>query len=80
MHKSNVIVSSKKPSWPELNLKVKNICNNDYDRNMKIEFYNYKSNGNHKTIGCLYTSLNQLLNLEKEGNTYEVSNFILFCC
>ena len=74
VHKSSVIISSKKPAWPELNLKIKQLCNNDYDRNIKISFHNYKKySGNHKPIGCLYTSLNQLLNLEKEGNTYEAS-------
>lgn len=72
MYKSKVIKSSKKPSWPELNLKVKQLCNGDFDRNIKIEFLNYKSSGNHRSIGCVYTSLNQLLNLEKEGYTYEV--------
>ena len=30
--RSNVIISSKKPSWPEMHLAVKNLCNNDYDR------------------------------------------------
>lgn len=81
VHKSTVIKSSKKPSWPELNLKVKNLCNGDYDRNIKIEFFNHKKSVliNHREIGCVYTSLNQLLNLEKEGNTYEVCvDFCLF--
>lgn len=79
VYNSSVIKSSKKPSWPEINLKIMNLCNNDFDRNLKIEFFNFKKSAliNHREIGCVYTSLNQLLNLEKEGNSYEVRFFFL---
>ncbi len=58
--KTEMCRRTQNPIWPPFTMRVTTLCNGDYDRNIKIECYDYRWNGNHKLIGATHTSLRQL--------------------
>ncbi len=60
------------PTWQPFTMRVTTLCNGDYDRNIKIDCYDSRRNGNHKLIGTTYTSLRQL----SDRNVNSTMNFM----
>lgn len=58
--KTEVVYSTQNPKWKRIVIRVTGLCNGDYDRNLKIDCYDNRSNGAHKLIGTCYTSLRAL--------------------
>lgn len=58
--KSEPVRSTKSPSWLPINMRVRTLCNGDYERTIKIDCYDSRSNGKHVLIGSCYTSLREL--------------------
>lgn len=52
--------STQNPTWRPITMRVTSLCNGDFDRNIKIDCYDYRSNGTHKLIGTCFTSLRAL--------------------
>lgn len=71
--KSEKAFSTQNPLWKPMTLRVRTLCNGDYDRSIKIDCYDYRSNGNHKLIGSCHTSLRTLSQGPKE-NKYLLVN------
>lgn len=55
--KTEVARSTQSPTWTPIRIRATTLCNGDYDRNIKIDCYDHRSNGSHKLIGTCYTSL-----------------------
>lgn len=58
--KTEVDHSTQNPRWRPIKTSARTLCNGDYDRNIKIECFDKRSNGDDKLIGACYTSLRNL--------------------
>lgn len=72
--RTSVAHSTQNPKWPPIVTKVRTLCNGDYDRSIKIECYDSRSNGDHKLIGTCHTCLNTLSKGPGDINTYALRN------
>ena len=71
--KSEPVYSTQNPLWMPITMRVRSLCNGDYDRTIKIDCYDNRSNGDHKLIGSCHTSLRQL-SLGPNENKYPLIN------
>lgn len=46
--------------WKPIQIHARTLCNGDFDRAIKIDCYDRRSDGDHKLIGTAFTSLNAL--------------------
>lgn len=58
--KTEQVYSTQHPTWRPITMRATSLCNGDFDRNIKIDCYDYRSNGSHKLIGTCFTSLRSL--------------------
>lgn len=72
--RTEVAQSTQNPKWQPITTKARTLCNGDYERSIKIECYDSRSNGNHKLIGTCHTCLNILSKGPGENNTYALRN------
>lgn len=56
------------PCWKSILMRVTGLCNGDYDRNIKIDCYDKRRNGNHKVIGSCHTTLRSLRDSSESKN------------
>lgn len=73
-------LSKPSPTW-KMSIRLTSLCNGDYDRNIKIDCYDRRRNGNHKLIGSCVTTLRTIeietLKLYKyKGKKCDVSGII----
>ena len=61
VHQTEVVKNNLNPVWNAFCIPVRNLCNSDYDRTLKLECYDWARSGNHDLIGQAYTSLRKLL-------------------
>ena len=59
-HKTEFIKNTLKPKWKRFTVPVRTLCNGDYDRSIKVECYDWNSNGTHEIIGSFLTNLREL--------------------
>jgi len=52
---------------------VRTLCNGDLDRSIKVECYDWNSNGSHEIIGSFLTNLREL---SQRGCSFEVDNIL----
>ncbi|XP_074646733.1 copine-8-like isoform X2 [Tubulanus polymorphus] len=73
VHKTEVIKNTLDPTWRPFSVPVRKLCNGDYDRLIKVDCFDWDSDGSHDLIGIFQVSLTQLV---KGGasNTYECIN------
>lgn len=72
--RTEVAHSTQNPKWQSITTKARTLCNGDYERSIKIECYDNRSNGEHKLIGTCHTCLNILSKGPGESNTYTLRN------
>ena len=53
--KSETKKSTQNPVWMPITMRVRSLCNGDYDRTIKLNVYDHSSTGNHKLIGTSET-------------------------
>ncbi|XP_031628977.1 copine-8-like [Contarinia nasturtii] len=58
--KTETVPGTQNPTWKPITIRATTLCNGDFDRNIKIDCYNQKHDGNHKLIGTCYSSLRSL--------------------
>lgn len=77
--KTEVVRSTQNPTWAPIHIRATTLCNGDFDRNIKIDCYDRRSNGSHKLIGTCYSSLRILtsqsdnqpkMSLTSQGDTH----------
>lgn len=74
IHKTEVIKNTLDPTWRPFTIPVQKLCNGDYNRSLKIECFDWDSDGSHDLIGEFRTTLKELSEGVKTGKTYEVIN------
>eukprot|EP01080_Neovahlkampfia_damariscottae_P005672 gene5672-9493_t len=62
VYKSEPIFMNNHPKWKKFMLNQKILCENDAERPIKIDVYDYNRSGNHFLIGSLETNLKEILN------------------
>ena len=60
VHETEVIKNTLNPTWKPFNIPVRTLCNNDYDRELKFDVYDWNSSGNSDFIGSFKTNLKSL--------------------
>jgi hypothetical protein len=74
VYRSEVIKNTLNPTWKPFQLPVVELCNGDYDRKLKIDVYDWDSNGSHDFIGSLLTTLHDLSIAVVEKKTFPCVN------
>jgi len=59
-HKTEYIKNTLNPKWKQFTIPVRNLCNGDYDRSIKVECYDWNSNGSHDIIGSFLTNMREI--------------------
>jgi len=70
--KSETIMKTLNPTWAPFNVTVRDLCNNNYDRPLKVEVHDWNSSGSHDIIGSFVTSLADLGTATEERKEYPV--------
>lgn len=70
VYKSEVVMNDLSPSWPKSVIPVQQLCNGDLDRPLKIEVFDWDSDGGHDSMGVVMTSTRQLM--ESAGTALDV--------
>ncbi len=60
VRKSEVVKNDLSPTWRPLIVPVRDLCNNDYERQLKVDVYDWDSDGTHDLIGTFKTDLKTL--------------------
>lgn len=72
VHKTEVVKKNLNPSWSQFMISLQAMCNGDYDRSVKIECYDWDSDGSsHDLIGACQTTAKELV---KGTGTFELVN------
>ncbi|KAJ1429331.1 copine-8-like protein [Ochromonadaceae sp. CCMP2298] len=59
--KSGKIDNSLSPIYAQVKIPMTSLCNGDIYRPLKIEIFDWDSNGKHDSMGCVDTSVNEML-------------------
>eukprot|EP00057_Strongylocentrotus_purpuratus_P033319 XP_790964.2 PREDICTED: copine-8 [Strongylocentrotus purpuratus] len=59
-HKTEVIKNTLDPAWRPFSVMVRVLCNGDLDRTIKVECFDWDSDGSHDLIGQFNTNMRQL--------------------
>lgn len=62
VHKTEVIKNTLNPTWKEIVLPLQTLCNGDKLRSIKVECYDWDSNGSHDFIGAFETTIDEITN------------------
>ena len=74
VHKSEVIHNNCNPRWLIMDKSANEICNGNYQRELKIEIFDYDSTSKDDVIGEFVTNLQSLKNGLHSQTKYEVIN------
>ncbi|XP_066950988.1 copine-8-like isoform X1 [Macrobrachium rosenbergii] len=74
VHKTEVIKKTLNPVWKPIIVPARTLCAGDHNRSIKIECYDWDSDGGHDLIGECYTNLQRLLEGPGNSNSYELIN------
>ncbi|XP_070558372.1 copine-8-like isoform X2 [Ptychodera flava] len=73
-HKTEVIKNNLNPVWKPFKLSVRALCNGDLDRTIKVECFDWNSDGSSDFIGEFKTNGRQLSEGPGSANHYELIN------
>ena len=82
VYKSEVIKNNCSPKWKVMDKSLAEICNGDYQRELKIEIFDYDSTSKDDIIGEFVTNLrsftnhsqHEVINLNKQRNKHKYKN------
>ncbi|CAG5116881.1 unnamed protein product, partial [Candidula unifasciata] len=74
VHKTEVVKNTLNPTWQPFSMSVRQLCNGDYDRSVKVECYDWDSDGGHDFIGEFSTNLRELLQSGQCSRNFELIN------
>jgi hypothetical protein len=61
VHKTDKIMNDLSPTWPLLQISMQRLCNGDLDRPLRIEIFDWDSDGSHDSMGCVMASVRELM-------------------
>uniref|UniRef100_A0A6Q2XFM0 C2 domain-containing protein n=1 Tax=Esox lucius TaxID=8010 RepID=A0A6Q2XFM0_ESOLU len=92
-HKTEVVKNTLDPVWQAFKIPVKALCNGDYDRNIKVEVYDWDRDGGHDFIGQFSTSYREMSRCQSQhtnthtncstwtvGPAAQTCRVVFFCC
>ena len=71
---SEVIKNDLNPTWAPMSLSVSELCNNDYNKPLKIDVYDSDGNGKHDLIGSFTTNLMELSKAQQNHQSFYCVN------
>lgn len=74
VHKTEVIKNTLNPTWKPFSISATSLCNGDHNRTIKVECYDWDSDGSHDLIGEFTTNLAALLQAPSKNTVFEVIN------
>jgi hypothetical protein len=72
--KSNVIMNTLEPLWTMFNIPVRDLCNNNYDRTLKIDVYDWDENSADDLIGSATMTLASLMEAVESRKRFPLIN------
>ncbi|KAM4688446.1 copine-3 [Discoglossus pictus] len=60
VHRTEVIKNNLNPVWRPFKIPLHSLCNGDMDQVIRVECYDYDSDGSHDLIGIFQTNMNKL--------------------
>uniref|UniRef100_A0AAQ5ZSJ0 C2 domain-containing protein n=1 Tax=Amphiprion ocellaris TaxID=80972 RepID=A0AAQ5ZSJ0_AMPOC len=72
-HRTEVVKNNLNPTWRPFRIPLQSLCGGDMDKPIKVECYDYDSDGSHDLIGIFETTLTRLQ--EQCSNQYFKSYF-----
>jgi len=72
--RSEVKRNTLNPVWNQFSIESRNLCNGDYDRQLRIDVYDADDDGSHDLIGIFHTTLRKLLKGPGSENKYACIN------
>ncbi|KAK3103604.1 hypothetical protein FSP39_020468 [Pinctada imbricata] len=72
VHKTEVIKNTLNPTWKPFTIHARALCNGDYDRSIRVECYDWDSDGGHDLIGEFTTNLRELSRGAGSNNQFPV--------
>jgi len=67
VHRSEVIKNNLNPNWKSEMIDLRTLCDGDLDMILKLDVYDYESDGKNELIGGIETSINGLINAKGRG-------------
>lgn len=67
VHRSGVIKNNLNPNWEEEMIDLRTLCDGDLNQILKLQVYDYESDGKNELIGGIETSVNSLINAKGGG-------------
>lgn len=58
--KTDPVRSTQNPLFKPITIRIQSLCNGDFEREIRIECFDYRRNGSHVLIGACYTTLRSL--------------------
>ncbi|XP_060064622.1 copine-8-like isoform X2 [Ylistrum balloti] len=71
VHKTEVIKNTLNPTWRPFTIPARALCNGDYDRNIRVECYDWDGDGGHDLIGEFTTNLREMTRGGSSGSSYQ---------
>ncbi|XP_033011400.1 copine-3 [Lacerta agilis] len=71
VHRTEVIKNNLNPVWRPFKISLNSLCYGDMDKTIKVECYDYDSDGSHDLIGTFQTTLSKL----KEASRHSPAEF-----
>uniref|UniRef100_A0A669PA38 Copine-3 n=1 Tax=Phasianus colchicus TaxID=9054 RepID=A0A669PA38_PHACC len=66
VHRTEVIKNNLNPVWRPFKISLNSLCYSDMDKPIKVECYDYDSDGSHDVIGSFQTTMSKLKEVEFE--------------
>ncbi|XP_012938901.1 copine-8 [Aplysia californica] len=74
VHKTEVVKNTLNPTWQPFCMSVRLLCNGDNNRTVKVECYDWDSDGGHDFIGEFSTNLGELRDSGACARSFELIN------
>ncbi|XP_029313216.1 copine-3-like isoform X2 [Cottoperca gobio] len=59
-HRTEVVKNTLNPTWRPFRIPLQSLCGGDVEKSIKVDCFDYNSNGTHDFIGCFETTLCQI--------------------
>lgn len=66
VHQTEMVSGEGDPTYREFKITASKLCNGDYNMPLRVEFYHYHANGDHKYKGETSFSINSIKNLNQK--------------
>ena len=74
VHRTEVVSNNLNPNWKQFSLSLRELCNGDYERKLKVQVDDYDNDGSHDLIGSFITTMNKLKIAPVEKSLFDLIN------